>query len=198
MRTKETSFFIPLRHVFRLFLEQEGVLRTTLDYMEKLKTEHVIIENVIQGQCWKNATKGKDGIILPLFLDNDDIEVGNVLGGHAGVNKINATCCSLPCLPPDMRSSLNHIFLALLTKSSNFKRFGNSQIFKPIIKELRFLSKEGIIVTLDGQIVKVFFQLSILIGDNLGLNSIAGFTQNFSTSHYCCRICSANKRQRQT
>ena len=199
VRTKETMAFIPIRHVFRKFLEQKDVLPNILQYLEKLKLDDVIIENVVQGECWRKFISHKENenkIILPVFLDNDDIEIGSCLSGHAGIQKINATYCSIPCLMPENRASLDHIFLVALTKSSNLKRFGNRKIFWRIIKELKYLSDTGILVSVDGKTVRVFFQLCSLIGDNLGLNTIAGFVKNFSTSNFCCRTCLANKIQR--
>lgn len=64
------------------------------------------------------------------------------------------------------------------------------RLFRPVINDLEYLATEGITSFLpNGQEVKIFFQLSSFIGDNLGLNTIGGFYQSFSFANYYCRIC---------
>lgn len=191
---EESCVFIPLRTLFEMYLSQENVLTRIKEYMSGVTSEKVILKNIMQGEYWKNVTFHSDGITLPLCLFNDDFETGNALGSHAGKQKLNTTYISLPCLPPEKRGGLNSIFLGLVTKSSNLKTFGNRLVFKNIIKELIYLSKTGITV----QNEKIYFQLAALLGDNLGLNAIGGFTTNFSKTDFSCRVCLADKAQRNT
>ena len=69
----------------------------------------------------------------------------------------------------------------------------NIKAFSTLIDELNFLEKEGLIITIVNKIVRVKFQVILILGDNLGLNSILGFIESFSASHYC-RICKASKK----
>lgn len=194
---KQTSIVVPMREVLSKFLSQENVLDNILKHKEKLELEREYLSNIIQGGCWGNIPKQAGGITLPLALFNDDFEPDNALGGHAGTNKINGSYISIPCLPPQVSSSLSTIFLAMATKASNKKFCGNKRIFKPLIDELKYLHKYGIAIrSSDSKNVKIFFQLAILIGDNLGLNGVGGFVENFSKSKYCCRICYADCDQR--
>ena len=39
---------------------------------------------------------------------------------------------------------------------------------------------------------KLYFELGLILGDNLGIHSITGFTESFS-SNLCCRICTVAK-----
>jgi len=39
---------------------------------------------------------------------------------------------------------------------------------------------------------KVYFLLGLIVGDNLGLNSILGFSKSFSAT-FSCRFCHSNK-----
>lgn len=194
---KECSVFIPLRKVLTKFLSQEGVLTDILNYIESLDKDELLLKNFVQGNVWRSTPHRSDGITLPLFVFNDCFECGNPLGGHAGINKVNSTYVSLPCLPPEKKSSLSSIFVALLVKSVNLKRFGKKAVFKPLIKELNFLIKKGIQVSVSENVTRrIFFQSSLLVGDNLGLNCLGGFTENFSRSNFCCRFCKSDKTER--
>nr|XP_018905242.1 PREDICTED: uncharacterized protein LOC109035885 [Bemisia tabaci] len=194
-QVKATSCLIPLRLVLQKLFEQNNILPGILEYMESLKSENRCMVNVVQGERWKkNGCHLSGRVVLPLFLFNDCIEVGNALGGHSGVQKINVTYCSIPTFSPEVKSSLSHIFVTLLTKSSNLKKFGNRKLFEPVKEDLGILHSKGITSKLpNGKDINVYFQLITLIGDNLGLNCIGGFSQNFSTSNYFCHICKAHK-----
>lgn len=196
---KVTSTIIPIRKVLKKFISQKNVLKDIQDYTEELEKEDLVITNFMQGNCWRRVPKRQDGVVLPLFIFNDAFECGNPLGGHAGLNKIEGTYLSLPCLRPENRSTLNKIFPFMLSNSLNLKRFGKKVVFKHVVKELNILAKEGITVESDTfNKVRVFFQLGLLLGDNLSLNGLGGFTENFSKSNYCCRICYCTKMDRES
>lgn len=192
---EESSTFMSLKKTLSLYFSQDGVLEDVKQYVSKLPTNDEDLENIIQGTWWKGHVLIGDSAVIPIYIYNDDIECGNVLGSHSGVNKLNVTYLSVACLAPNKRSRLDHIFPVLITKASNRKFFGNAAIFKPIIDELNVLKKDGISVNISGTVQKLYFRLPLLLGDNLGLNSIAGFTENFSTSNHFCRICRASKVQ---
>lgn len=87
---------------------------------------------------------------------------------------------------------LSHIFLSSLIKSKDFKGFGNDLYLHNLINELNYLEKEGTqIVTKEGEF-RVYFVLGLVLGDNLGINTILEFSLSFS-SNYICRFCKAQK-----
>lgn len=43
----------------------------------------------------------------------------------------------------------------------------------------------------------IYFELGLILGDNLGLHTITGFVESFS-SNFCCRICTMNKENIKT
>lgn len=86
-------------------------------------------------------------------------------------------------MPPEESSKLDNIFLAYLFKSNDRKKFGNQRIFQVIINELKYLN---------GKSEKIYFELGLLIGDNLGQNQILGLVQNFNRN-FCCRFCKVEK-----
>lgn len=91
-------------------------------------------------------------------------------------------------------SKLENIFLVQLHKYEDHKLLGNNKIFINVINEIRELVSHGIVINKNDKEKRVFFKLCYIVGDNLGLNTILGFSKNFNQS-YCCRICVATKEQ---
>lgn len=192
---------IPLVETFRRFFSVTNVLSSTLRYMDSLKGAEVI-ENFVQGSLWKdrvNAPERSGKVTIPYFLYFDDFELGNALGSRAGVHKLGGVYISFPCLAVDFpsgrfvsSSSLDKIILASLFHSSDRVEFGNAAIFMPIIKEMNQLYLEGIDFHLPDFTGKVYFQLSLLVADNLGCHQLCGFVESFSANR-CCRTCRVTK-----
>lgn len=130
-------------------------------------------------------------IVLPIFLFFDDYEVGNPLGSYSGIHKLGAVYFTVPCISIHRQSSLSNIFLALLFHSSDRQKFENHIIFRPIINELNYLKETGIEIE-SGNIGNIKFELGLIVGDNLGIHSITGFVESFS-SNYPCRVCKIRK-----
>ncbi|CAI6372385.1 unnamed protein product [Macrosiphum euphorbiae] len=185
--------FIPLSKVLKQFFSLENILGETLENMTNLMSNKSVLGNFIQGTFWQSRIKKFEGkTVLPLFLFFDDFESGNVLGSHSGIHKLGAVYVSLPCIPLHRSSMLSNIFLTLLFHSSDRVEFGNNVIFKPVIDELNFLQNVGI--EIDTSVFKgtLYFDLGLILGDNLGLHSIIGFVESFS-SNFPCRICNIRK-----
>lgn len=186
---------IPLRKVLQMFFSLEGVMTETLNYINflSLMTEKGLIENFIQGSFWVTRKK-KHGnkMVFPLFMFFDDYESGNVLGSHSGIHKLGAVYVSVACMPPHRASSLTNIFLALLFHSSDRNNFGNGVIFQPLIEEFNFLLEYGVEINTASFKGKLYFELALILGDNLGIHSIIGFNESFS-SNFPCRICNVSK-----
>lgn len=188
-----TQQFIPMRHVLQNFFKLKNVLTDTLEYMNKCRLYNSVLMNFPQGSVWQEKLKSyQSQIVLPIFLFFDDYEIGNPLGSHSGIHKLGAVYMSIPCLPPHRQSSLSNIFLALLFHSSDRQKFGNNVIFRPLINELNFLRTTGIDFDLVNFKGNIKFDLGLIIGDNLGIHSITGFVESFS-SNYPCRMCRSNK-----
>jgi len=192
--------FIPLRSVLKGFLELPNVLKTILNYMKILENSSDLLCNIIQGKLWKEtiAPKFLDKLVLPLILYFDDYETNKELGSHTGVHKLGATYCKIACLPPEFQSSLENVFLVNLFHSTD-KVFGNANIFRKILNELKYLEDIGITVVTENEIVQIYFAMCLFTGDNLGANSILGYVESFSANYYC-RVCKEHKKvmQKQT
>ncbi|XP_008189668.1 uncharacterized protein LOC103311743, partial [Acyrthosiphon pisum] len=153
-----------------------------------------IIKSFVQSSLLKVKLNNQNKIILPYFLYYDDFEVNNPLGSHAGIQKLGAVYISLACLPPELASSLNYIYLVALFKTEDKNCFGNRAIFKDLIAELNFLESTGIEVVVDNKTYNIFFKLGLILGDNLGLHSILGFVESF-VANYHCRFCKTHKKE---
>lgn len=185
--------FIPLSKVLKQFFCLENVLCETLKYLDRLMNDKSVLGNFVQGSFWQSRMKKFEGkTVLPLFMYFDDFESGNVLGSHSGVHKLGAVYVSIPCIPLHRTSVLSNIFLALLFHSSDRAEFGNKIIFNPLINELNYLQETGIEIDTPEFTGVLYFDLGLIIGDNLGIHSIIGFTESFS-SNFSCRICTVKK-----
>lgn len=183
---------VPLKIVLKTFLEIPNVFSSITEYIEHCKKNDSIIISIIQSNFWQSIEKNSEGkIILPLVLFFDDIEINNPLGSHKCINKLGAIYCSIPCLPDEYASRLENIFLVQLHNYIDHKFLGN-KIFNHVIDMIIDLETNGINITINREIQTVFFVLCFIAGDNLGLNTILGFSKSFNSLH-CCRICNVSK-----
>lgn len=187
-------WYVSITETMSSFFHMPEVLPRTLEYINQLRDEKHVFRNYIQGSHW-NAKLNfypKNAIVFPLFIYYDEFESGNPLGSHAGSNKLGGIYYSVPCLPPDIQSNLSNIFVAMIFRSHDLKKFGKKIVLKCLFDELNLLSTNGINI----QDKIVYFQMALLLGDNLGQNGMLGLTESF-IGNYCCRFCRAPKTMRQ-
>lgn len=103
--------------------------------------------------------------------------MGNPLGSHSGINKMGCVYYTVPSLPPEYLSSLDNIFVSYLLHFQDRGTFkiNNCDMYNALIKELINLEINGISVTVHFKTYQIYFDLGLVLGDNLGLNSILGF-----------------------
>lgn len=197
-----TMQVVPLRDVLVQFFSLKNVLVDTIAFLRSLANSDNPIENITQGSVWLNMKDQfdiqQDAIFyMPLIVYYDDFETNNPLGSHNVIQKLGGIYVSLPCLPKKYSSLLSNILLFGLFHASDRLTFGNNVVFHNIIEQLNDLQENGIKVKYCEFDVVLKFKVVCLTGDNLGLNGILGFVENFNAAH-CCRICYANKEERQT
>ncbi|XP_039310574.1 uncharacterized protein LOC120358896 isoform X1 [Solenopsis invicta] len=190
------SYFIPLTQTLQKFFELPNAFTAIIHYINLLRNSDTIT-NFIQSKLWYDKRKNfeDDAIVFPLFIYYDDWEVNNPLGSHSTC--LGGVYYYIPCLPPECVSRLENIFLALLFNTEDRKEFGNKQTFAPLIEELIVLEQVGITVTVNGNQYKIYFVLSLLLGDNLGLHAMCGFVESFR-ANYTCRFCKIHRNISQT
>lgn len=155
-----------------------------------------MISNIIQTPLWKKKINRIENdsstLLLPLIIYFDDFEPLNSLGSHSGAYKIGSVYCSIGSLPSHVQSQLNYIFLGSLFFSDDRRELGNTKIFIPFIEMLNDIQTNGIaIISKQYKAAKLIPVL--IVGDNLGLNSMLGFVESFNSTFYC-RFCKSQKK----
>lgn len=187
-----TAQFIELRRVLKNFFELPSIFEETFQYIESLKNS-TIISNFIQGDLWKSLSLNDDDkTVYPLFLYFDDYENNNPLGSHKGISKCGAFYISIPCLPPKLQAKRENISLFVLFNTLDRKFAKNEVIFSKIKDELEFLEKTGITINLPNGPKQLYFRLSLLIVDNLGIRYLLGFSESFNQKKFC-QLCEIKK-----
>ncbi|XP_034238065.1 uncharacterized protein LOC117643328 [Thrips palmi] len=185
--------YIPIAKSLKGFLELPGMFAYIMNYMNELNSQiDNSVSNFIQSKLWKSKIKDLLGIHIPLFYFYDDFCVNNSLGPHSDTGKLGGVYCSIPVLPPKIRSLVDNIFVILLFKSSDREMFSNTPVFCKLIEELKELEVNGIVLNIDGLVHVVHFHLGLIIGDNLGVNSMFDFVSSFTANH-CCRFCKIHR-----
>ena len=188
--------FIPVRNVFKAFFELPNVFDDTMQYIRVLESNNEIISNIIQGQYWKERMKTFKGKkVMPLIMYHDDYGNNNVIGTHKGLSKSGGVYLNIPVLPPEYQSKVENIFLFILFNTLDRQVFKNPIIFSRAVEELNFLYETGIDIELPDRHEKIYFELILFIGDNLGVHSIGGLTESFKSTVFCqhCLVTQSEK-----
>ena len=150
------------------------------------------LKDVLDGQLHGASDKQ-----LRIGLYYDDFGVVDALGNKASKYKLGGLYFTILNVPKHLRSKVKSTFLTLLCKTQHLKRFGWDVLLKPLINDIKNLKVEGITVGYGDGSVKIKGDISCVVGDNLALNAIGGFTECFS-SGLCCRSCdlSVDEQQR--
>jgi len=186
-------YSVPLPILFKRFFELPNVYNTMITYTNELLKDTNIIFNYIQSESWREKIEiYPNKTLFPFLLYFDEFETNNPLGSHRGVQKLGAVYISMPSFPPELASKLESIFLVLLFNSIDKKQVGNTEIFKSLISEIKDLEENGIEVLINDESIKLYFCLALIVGDNLGLHGMMGFSESF-VANYPCRFCRCSK-----
>lgn len=189
---------IPMRQTLKLFFQISGMLEETLNYIEQLKNEPADhVSNIINSVYWKTKLAAlnftTEQLVFPIIFFNDDFEPNNPLGSHSGTHKLGASYFSIAVLPPELRSKLENIFLAGFYYSGDKKMVSsNDSVFKIFVEQINDLTVNGIDIDLNGATIKIYFVLALVVGDNLGVNAMLGFSECFMANHFC-RFCNVHR-----
>lgn len=196
-----TGQLVNISNVLKQFLELPKVFKKIENFIleeETMSPEILTLTSIFQGNLWKTL-KQSYGYkkVFPLFLYFHDFEPLNVLGSRAGNYKIGGVYISLACIPPEYASLIENIFLTQLFYSSDRTLHSNKKIFQNLINDLKALEDQGLTLNIINDQITVYFSVISILGDNLGLNSILGFSESFN-SDFFCRFCLASKLTSQT
>ncbi|XP_071843985.1 uncharacterized protein [Apostichopus japonicus] len=180
--------YVPLLDTIKLLLENESTPLKS----EANCTNPSALNDITDGQVFReNKLFKSDSNVVPVMLFQDAFEVVNPLGSAKKKHKILAVYYSLGNIPPEYRSSIESLQLALLCKESDLKQFGQEKVFKRLIEDLKSLEESGIQLK-DGRRFKG--SLACIMGDNLGSHTIGGFVESFTAQHFC-RFCLLTRQE---
>jgi len=191
---KIKGIIFPLKFQLKKYFELPGILDAFLDYSYtcSISTKYT---NFINGEHWKlKKIQFNEKLVIPFFLYFDDFEINNALGSHS--SSLLGVYYSFPTAPHYLRSNLKHIFIAAIFNTKDIKQIGNDRAFFKLIEEINNLQRNGVLLEFPSKTIQIFFQLGLIVGDNLGVNTTLGFSKSFSASHFC-RFCQNDKKKTQ-
>ncbi|XP_030374105.1 uncharacterized protein LOC115634022 isoform X1 [Scaptodrosophila lebanonensis] len=177
---------MPIKFQIKSFFELPNVLNLTLQNKKLLQNQGNLI-NFVNSETFANKLQNflPDDIVITFFLYFDDFQINNALGAH--VSSICGCYYSFPTLPQHLLSKLDFIFPFAYIPSHALKRNDHEIIFNHLFRELEEL-ENGIEIQIPEGSKQIYFVLGLILGDNLGLNSIFGFVQSFKAKRFC-RVC---------
>ena len=171
------------------FLPITGQLMQTYDSTQPSDLLEICREGEIRGpQDGARHKDVEDGTLL-LGVYYDAFQTGNPLGPHAKGQNIGAVYCGI--MNRKTGGNLDDVFVSTLFPDEALKEHSWREILDPFLNELKALEKDGI--KLNGVTRKV--RVSMILGDNLGVHSLAGFTMCFSGGAMICRHCTMSKEE---
>jgi adenosine/AMP kinase len=188
---RKTSYFhyIPVRETLMAMMQDQSVYACLNNEMSSPKD---VYGDVCDGEVFKKVSSTVTSkTCLHVILYQDAFEIVNPLGSAKKVHKILAVYMAVANLPCHVRTSIDNLQLVLLCKEKDLNSFGQDQIFDCLIKDLKMLETDGLLVNT----VKVEFRLTCFLGDNLGSHWLGGFFTNFSSNSFICRYCLVRKEK---
>lgn len=199
--SKKSSFqYVPLLKSLRQLFERKDIVDKAVENHEGQKRNRVCGEQHIyrsfqDGSYFReNAFLSGNELRILVNLYADDFEVCNPLGTSRRKHKLCGIYWTLSNMPPGSHSSVSSIYLATLCKS-DVKAHGLDRILHPLLQDVKTLEQDGIFIPLLGRCLKGTIQ--VVVADNLGAHSFAGFNESFSGG-YICQFCTATKTDIQT
>ncbi|XP_075168245.1 uncharacterized protein LOC142240420 [Haematobia irritans] len=184
------GILFPIKFQIKKFFEIDSVFEAIIENTKRLLQKDVLA-NFCNGSLWKKKiTNFGNKIVIPYLLYFDDFEINNPLGSHS--SSILGVYYSFPTSPEFLKFKLNNIFIGALFNSVDVKNFGNSKCFFKLIEILNDLQENGVNIETKSGRKKLYFSLVLVVGDNLALNSILGFSRSFSANLFC-RFCKMSK-----
>lgn len=182
---------LPLKFQIKKHFEKGNNFNDMLANIKNKTKQSELISSFINGKLWQNKISKYNGdICIPYFLFTDDFQINNPLGTQC--QSVLGIYYSFPLA--NNISKLDNIFVAGFIKSQDIKKFGNDACLAYLINNINEIESTGISLNTMNGIVNVRFILGLVVGDNLGINSICDFSKSFSSSFFC-RFCKTPKSE---
>lgn len=175
------------------YLPLAGQLKRTYQNIDVFDLLEAQVTGQLRGPQDAVKLKHLDRKSLIIGLYYDAFQAGNPLGTHTRTQNIGAVYCAITNKRPT--GSLDDVFICMLFPEQTLDKDSSwSQLLDPLIGELKTLEQSGI------QLNGIHYEVVVpmLLGDNLGVHSVAGFTKCFSGGSMMCRHCTMSKDAIQT
>lgn len=83
---------------------------------------------------------------LLLYCDDFEIQVCNPLGTSRKKHKVTGVYWVLADIPSTLRSTLSSIYLAVLCKADDVKKFGYPRVLEPLLSDVKSFEEDGLLV----------------------------------------------------
>lgn len=187
IQQEDTFQYISLHQTLKKNLEQPGIMTAIQNFPGPNDDGSMCSfkDGSYHKEAWNDNTKHP---LVPLLIYSDDFETANPLGSRKGVHKQFSVYCSVLSLPREYQARLEHIHLVALGNSKFVSKYGLDTFFEFIVADLNKMYSNGIYLDCDDYKGYVYPKLFQIIGDNLALNPLLGFSGSFS-ANYFCRFC---------
>jgi len=183
--------YVPIVDSLRLLLQNDQIFSSVVNSHQSQDGK---LRDICDGSyfCSHPLFGAEDMPVLQIILYYDEFCAVNPLGHRAKKFKIGGFYFVLGNIEPKHRSKLHTVQLAALCFSSAIKKFGFSDVLKPMINDLVALAETGVtVIRPDGEFT-FRGSLLIIVADNLAAHALGGFLESFSAVHPC-RFCMISK-----
>lgn len=183
-----TVQYVPINKTLTALFKSDQFKTAYFEYNNNHECVDGIYERFCCGRKFKENRlfqSEKNAIQLQIYFD--DFELCSPLKTKS--HKVSGLYCTIHNFSPKFISQSQNMYLISLCDSKVANEYGCNAILDRFVEDVKLLETQGISigsnVFLKGFIVQVSF-------DNLGGNTIFGFTKSFNATYYC-RICSCSK-----
>lgn len=188
----ETFQYVPILETLKKIFTNEDFKREYFSYNRNHQCEDGVYERYCCGQNFKDTDllqTNKNSIQIQIFFD--DVQLTSPL--KTKPFKVNAIYFVVRNFPPNSNSKLENMYLVSLGNSKIVDKYGCNFILEQLVRDIKILETDGIIIDGDGGEICLKGTLVQSSFDNLGGNTLFGFTKCFNSQYYC-RICICTKK----
>lgn len=186
---------VPLSETLQLVSKIPGFFNELIKYKNFVQNEKRFLVNFLQADLWTSKYQNKyshTNNVFPIVLYFDEFESRSPLSSHAGKQSLGGVYISFIGAPPHMNGKSRGILVCELFHSKDLKSCGYKDVFEQSIDEINVVSKDGLLININGIEQRAYFPCVTLTGDNKAVNGMCGFTESFAANFYC-RFCKCKK-----
>ncbi len=192
----DTYSYVPVKALLQQLLENSAIR----DQVSEIRPcSHGILQDYCDGKIFQeHPVLQRDRNALQLIAYYDEIELCNPLGSSNKKHKVGCIFLSLGNLHPNIRSSLDSMFIVAVGSSKIISKHGINEFLKVFVKDINELNQSGVLVQINEQSSKVYnIALLAFLADNLAAHQLGGFKESMGFVLRICRSCMATRNSSQ-